>query len=207
MPGPRYVKDFEFPRSAGFHGSADKVEGRMQVRSYTRATPQRFAEGGVVKAPSNKPIPPMPKQPIDKSPPPKADTGHPSGGVIDALRGKSRRQKEANLGLKKGGRVKHRNLTAKEHEEIDRENYGNRVRELHRDPKSGGLVTKSASKRAYASGGRVNGASTIGRAMPTTEADKETGGKTPLRTGYKSGGKAKKSIGGPVKYAKGGNAK
>ncbi len=32
MPGPKYVKDFEFPADAGFHGSA----GIQHVRGYAR---------------------------------------------------------------------------------------------------------------------------------------------------------------------------
>lgn len=45
MPGPKYVKDFEFPSSAGFTGSAtDRTT--VPVRSYERRRPVRMAEGG-----------------------------------------------------------------------------------------------------------------------------------------------------------------
>jgi hypothetical protein len=48
MPGPKYVKQFEFPSSFGFTGSAHDREVTT-VRSHDRRKPQRFAKGGVVR--------------------------------------------------------------------------------------------------------------------------------------------------------------
>ena len=94
MPGPKYVKDFEFPSGFGFSGSA----GQVAVRGHARQAPQRFAEGGPVKAPSPVDDPKAPK-PSPPSPPPKTS-------LVDLLKGKGRKQREAELGLKRGGKVK-----------------------------------------------------------------------------------------------------
>lgn len=103
MPGPRYVKEFEFPSSAGFTGSAtDRTT--TSVRSHERSKP-RFAEGGPVT--SDKTPPPNPptsqKQQTASPPPPKKEE---KLSLAEIMGGKGRRQAEKDLGLKKGGRAK-----------------------------------------------------------------------------------------------------
>jgi hypothetical protein len=61
----------------------------------------------------------------------------------------------------------------------------------------------------YADGGKVSSrksadSATIGREEASNQLDEETGGKTPLRPGFKRGGPMKKATGGPVAAAKGG---
>lgn len=63
----------------------------------------------------------------------------------------------------------------------------------------------------YAEGGEVSGSgrrtgdhSTIGREEASNQLDEETGGKTPLRPGFRRGGPMKRRLGGPVAAAKGG---
>lgn len=99
--GVKYVKDFEFPRSAGFTGSADGMEGRVHVGHHTRQQPrQRFAEGGKVEKPKEEPkVPPK----VEKPPPPKKEE---KLSTLDLLRGKGRRLQEERLGLNKGGRAR-----------------------------------------------------------------------------------------------------
>lgn len=54
-----------------------------------------------------------------------------------------------------------------------------------------GLATGGTlGQRRYAKGGKVTDSATVGRAKPTTELDRVSGGKTPLRPGMKRGGKA-----------------
>lgn len=94
MPGPKYG-EFQFPKAFGFTGSAtDRTT--VPVKSYERAKP-RFAEGGQVKDPP-------PKTPAPKTPPttPKVEGKR---SLIDVMRGKTRKEQEAELGLKKGGKV------------------------------------------------------------------------------------------------------
>lgn len=109
MPGPKYVKDFEFPSSFGFSGSAsDRMT--TPVKGYERSKP-RFAEGGPVKdkdVDRNKdntrvaqaPPPPVPK-------PKTGDTIQidPKGSTIDTLKNQRERQMK-ELGLKRGGTPK-----------------------------------------------------------------------------------------------------
>jgi hypothetical protein len=72
-------------------------------------------------------------------------------------------------------------------------------------------VTAYTRRKGYASGGFVkegyqpkvekvgdSGHATTLRSQPSTNLDQETGGKTPLRPGYKKGGKAKKAMGGAL---------
>lgn len=88
--GPKYVKDFEFPSSFGFTGSAhDRVT--VPVRGYER---RRFQEGGRVDKDKPPPKPPEPKEPERKE------------STIGLLKGDERRRQEKELGLKKGGKVK-----------------------------------------------------------------------------------------------------
>lgn len=97
MAGPKYVTDFEFPRSAGFSGSADHAEGLRNVRGYNRRPPvPGFAKGGVVKTTDEKPK----EEP--KKEEPKKDMIQSAKDRVQAAR--ERKEKEA--GLKKGGAVK-----------------------------------------------------------------------------------------------------
>lgn len=66
--------------------------------------------------------------------------------------------------------------------------------------KSIGPYTRKAPK--FAKGGHIDSALTK-RVEPVTQFDKESGGKSPLRPGFKRGG-LKKAIGGPVSMKKGG---
>lgn len=154
MPGPKYG-EFQFPKSFGFTGSAtDSLT--TPVKAYERAKP-RFAEGGTVK-----------KDPPPKTPPPKTPPAEPKVegrmSVFDALSGKKRKEREAELGLKKGGKVMKK-----------------------------------------ATGGAVKGPGHAlqQRSDPTNDVDQESGGRSPLRPGFKKGG-MKKAMGGPVTAAKGG---
>lgn len=64
--------------------------------------------------------------------------------------------------------------------------------------------TRSVPKAKFAEGGSVGHAATQ-RDQPTSELDVEYGGKTPLRPGFKKGGRPiKRALGGPIKAAKGG---
>jgi len=117
MPGPKYVKDFEFPASAGFHSSGSD---RVGVRPHTRTAPQRFAKGGIVRG-ATQTRPHLSAyerasldaekygRPTPKAPPaPKVEAPKqtPRISVTDALRGKGRRQREQDLGLANGGPIK-----------------------------------------------------------------------------------------------------
>jgi hypothetical protein len=102
MSGLKYVKDFEFPKAFGFSGSATD-SNRVAVKSYDRAKP-KFAKGGPGKGRSDKrdsPSKPSPPPP----PPPSSPRTLPRISVVDALRGKTREQREKELGLKAGGRA------------------------------------------------------------------------------------------------------
>ena len=117
MPGPKYVKDFTYPSSFGFSGSSTDSPS-IPVKPHDRARPQRFAEGGRVKrrlsAYSQAGIDaenqgrPTPRPPPGSIPPkkpkatPKADE---KLSATELFGGKGRRQREQELGLKKGGRV------------------------------------------------------------------------------------------------------
>lgn len=161
MPGPKYG-EFQFPKSFGFTGSAtDSLT--TSVRGHERAKP-RFAEGGAVK-----------KDPPPKTPPPKTPPTTPKvegkGSLIDIMRGKTRREQEAELGLKKGGKVM-------------------------KKAKGGPVVTK----------GKEPGHATQQREPEqSNNMDQESGGRSPLRPGFKKGGKPmRKAMGGPVTAARGG---
>lgn len=99
------IKDFKFPKDFGFSGSA----GQTTVREHSRG-PRRFAEGGQVK--KSRPLTAYEKDSIQaenegRHPPPAPDGPQPKAtGLVDALRGKTRRQLEKDLGLKKGGKVR-----------------------------------------------------------------------------------------------------
>ena len=155
MPGPKYVTDFEFPKSFGFTGSATDSRTTM-VKSYERAKP-RFAEGGQVKDPP--PKTPPPKDP-PKNPPKESA---PTRSLIDIMRGKTRREQEAALGLKKGGRPM-------------------------KKAKGGPVVTK----------GKEPGHALQQRDEPSNDMDQESGGRSPLRPGFKKGGKPYKAKGGRI---------
>ena len=99
MPGPKYVKDFSFPSDFGFTGSA----GQVGVRGHTRLPPQRYAEGGQVKPLTPEEEAKLARERKTPPPPPKEEK---KASLVDILRGKTRRQQEVELGLKKGGKVK-----------------------------------------------------------------------------------------------------
>jgi len=125
MPGPKYVSDFEFPSSFGFTGSAtDRTT--VPVRGYERSRPRRrFQQGGRVESEedrrarlaaerlaaiqkakregtlgSSKKAPPKPES---KS---SGTIRAENTDVISAVSGRTRREQEEKLGLKKGGRAK-----------------------------------------------------------------------------------------------------
>lgn len=166
----KYVKDFEFPRSAGFTSSADQAESKVRVGSHTRGAPrQRYAEGGKVEKPKEEPKPPPMKGNPKVADPPKLST-------LDVLKGKGRKLQEEKLGLKTGG---------------------------------------VAKRERYAEGGAVRdplGHSAVQRTLSTTQADAETGGKSELRPGFKTGGTVGRNrfatggTAGKSRYAKGGQA-
>jgi hypothetical protein len=101
--------DFKYPRSFGFTGSADKAEGRVAVQSHTR---QGYAKGGRVR----------PKTPAGKIVGGLLAAGAAAAGydklkdskpeperrysTTELVGGKGRRQREQDLGLKRGGKVK-----------------------------------------------------------------------------------------------------
>ena len=110
MAGPKYVTDFSFPSSFGFTGSASD-RPTVPVRQHERQKP-RFAEGGQIKkqpAPGGEPAP----VPVDTGTPnpSKGKEGVPpkapkKKSLYDIMGGKGRREAEAELGLKRGGKVR-----------------------------------------------------------------------------------------------------
>ena len=108
MPGPRYVKDFEFPKSFGFTGSG----GDVSIRQHTR---QKFAKGG--KVGRRPPLKPSPGQVVGGALAAgaaaaayeklrKRDKPKERLSVGETMDGGIRRRRERELGLKKGGKVK-----------------------------------------------------------------------------------------------------
>lgn len=96
------IKDFKFPKEFGFSGSA----GQTTVREHSRG-PRRFAEGGQVK--KSRPLTSYEKDSIQAENEGRRQPENPQPkptGTFDALRGKTRKQLEKDLGLKKGGKVK-----------------------------------------------------------------------------------------------------
>lgn len=163
MPGPKYVKDFEFPASAGFTRSG---RNDVEVRTHVRQPPQRFARGGPVR----RALKPSIEQVVGgtmaagvgaalyerhkrkQAPKPQPAKPTPRASAVDAMRGTTRRKQEQDAGLAKGGTL-----------------------------------------RRYAMGGQVNGGNAlVQRSKPTTELDKVSGGKSALRPGMQRGGKAGK---------------
>jgi hypothetical protein len=194
--GVKYVDNFSFPSDFGFTGSsADRAT--TTVKSHERARPLRFAEGGSVPSSIAKILDKRPSMrtpaeqklvddyndtrasiPImqDHTPPPAAAPAPAPAGPLSGLKG------VGQVALEK------------------------RMRE-------NGLARGGVAKpkgRAYAKGGIVysndldEGSALERRSKPTNELDAESGGRTPLRPGFKSGGKTKRAIGGPVKAKKGG---
>ncbi len=203
MPGPRYVKEFEYPAEAGFTGSRND---RVAVRPHVR----RYAEGGRVT--SDEKLAPKPVQDTNKgaqkTPAPQGDTVQSPkvGSTVDTLKNR-RAQQMKELGLKKGGEVKVASTGT-----------------LGKLAKGSGGAKFAKGGRKYAEGGAVLGHSAVQRSLPTTEGDQNDGGKTPLRPGFKAGGgikaratvgsvagrdanlkkMSKASMGGPIKLAAGG---
>lgn len=99
------VKDFKFPRAFGFSGSA----GEVHVRPHTR---QKFAKGG--KGSRRPPLKPSPGQVVGGTLAAGAAAAayeklrrrEERTSTMDAIRGATRRQREQELGLKKGGKVR-----------------------------------------------------------------------------------------------------
>lgn len=112
MAGPKYVRDFSFPKDFGFSGSA----GQTHVKPH-----MRFAKGGRVR----KPLKPSPGQVVgaltgaaaaaaaykklkeeqEREPQPPVKESE-EFSTVDAARGTIRRKREQELGLKKGGRAR-----------------------------------------------------------------------------------------------------
>jgi len=118
MPGPKIVKDFEFPSSFGFSGSASDSP-RINVRPHERARPkQRYAEGGLVdrakkffgmdtnKSDGDKDaqVAKADPTPQPKAPPRDTIAAPPTSGPADAIKNQTDR-KMKELGLKRGGKV------------------------------------------------------------------------------------------------------
>lgn len=155
MPGPRYVKDFEFPQSAGFTGSATD-RSTVPVRAYER---QRFAKGGKVMAK------PAPGSKTDRRLSTRA-----------TVRGGARRRQERALGLFKGGMVEgnDRGLVSR-NPPVAEEEQG--TSPLRRGYKKGGRMKKSGLAQACSKGGRLNkkDAKRMGYAMGGPVAAKKGG--------------------------------
>lgn len=121
------VKDFTFPSNFGFTGSAHD-RPTVTVRPHERARPQRYARGGKVRKAEGGIIDKLKsvfgsqvtESEADKfknqtpptkvaEAPPKKDTVQidPKGSTVDTLKNQRERQMK-ELGLKKGGRVKHK---------------------------------------------------------------------------------------------------
>jgi len=262
MPGPKYVKDFEFPSNFGFSGSAtDRVT--TPVKAYERGKP-KFAEGGPVKDDTAKgyvtdksgntkvaqaPAPPKPKGDTVQIDP---------KGTVDTLRGGQRERQMKELGLKKGGKVKKglggflkrlvknpianpmasksvrkvmdpvssrllsRNKSAPApapspvaNRPVSAPRPGMRPMPM---PVMGGPMMRSKGGKAkpkFAEGGYANngiktsglnqGNATDQRSDPSNNMNQQTGGKTPLRQGFKAGGPLRRATGGPVTAARGGD--
>jgi hypothetical protein len=128
MPGPKYVTDFTFPSDFGFTGSASD-RSTVTVRPHERSKPQRFARGGKVRKAegglvdrlksilgsqyTQKEADAVRDKELAQAPPPqnppKKDTiqVNPQGSTVDTLKNQRERQMK-ELGLKKGGRVRHK---------------------------------------------------------------------------------------------------
>src|SRR5690554_2907561 len=98
MPGPKYVSDFEFPSSFGFTGSATDKQ-TVSVRAHER---RRYQRGGAVESEENRKA----REAAEKLERERkeAEKKKSEGSVrakttdpISALRGKSRRELEAEL--------------------------------------------------------------------------------------------------------------
>lgn len=226
MPGPKYVKDFEFPSHFGFSGSAtDRMT--TPVKSYERSKP-KFQQGGPVKDDSvlgkfkrfltgddsgetkvaEAPAPP----PVTK----KGDTVQVNPkSTVDTLKGGQRERQMKELGLKKGGKVPRKMKSSPK-----KMRYGTSLPAAAVNPDEGdfsgspgsassaggggaGLRRGGKTKHKYADGGRVvkfandgiktsglsEGNATDQRSKPSNNMNQQTGGKTPLRPGFKKGGK------------------
>lgn len=209
MAGPKYG-EFQFPRSFGFTGSADAQAGMSNVRAHVRRPPQRFAEGGPVKAdpPEQKKATPTPPVNPPKSGATDSNKKADKLSLAEIMGGKGRRMREQELGLKKGGRVKHKPKpkmmrgsappsfgTMPDNDVDDMPGMG-----------SGMAMKRGGRAKRYAAGGKVSGNALTQRSNPTSQLDAESGGKTPLRPGFKRGG-MKKALGGPVRASRGGKMK
>lgn len=114
--GVKYVNDFKFPKEAGFTGS----RGQVAVRPHMR---QGYAKGGKVRG--RPPLKPSPEQVLggtiaagaaaaaydklrrrEEAPPPTPPRMGREYSTPDLVKGKLRRDRERDLGLKKGGRVR-----------------------------------------------------------------------------------------------------
>jgi len=132
--GPKYVKDFEFPSSFGFTGSAHDSP-RISVRPHER---RRFQEGGRVdKEPKKEEPKPPPKEPDKES-------------TIGFLKGDARKKAEKELGLKKGGKV--RKVGKPEKGETAAHERGESARMERKEHRMG---EKAAHRKGYAKGGDV----------------------------------------------------
>lgn len=195
MPGPKYVTDFEFPQSAGFTGSRND---RVAVRPHVR----RYAEGGHVK--SDEKLTPKPPQDTNKgaqkTPTPRSDTVQAKpGSMSDALSGRSRKQQEKDLGLKRGGRVTKSAGGSKDAQGT--------LAKLPRGGSGGAKFSRGGSDRRYAEGGIILGNSAVKRDLSTTQEDLDNGGKTPLRDGFARGGTIKPRVTVGTAAARGANLK
>lgn len=170
MPGPKYVTDFEFPASAGFTRSG---RSDVTVRSHVRQQPVRLARGGSVR----RALGAAPKSGLKPSPEAVV------GGTLAAGIGAGLYARHKRNQVKQAGKAP-QNASA-----VDAVRGNTR----RRREKELGLNTGGAV-RHYAKGGKVTGNATVQRSVPTTELDKVSGGKTPLRPGFKRGGKAGKKM-------------
>lgn len=194
--GVKYVDDFSFPSDFGFTGSAAD-RSVTTVKSHERKRPQRFAEGGSVSS-----MPPAIAKIIGKRPSQRSaaeqklvDDYNDSKAAIPIV--KDRTPAAAPPAASGEGPLSTLDIM---------KGKGRRLQEQKLGLKRGGKAHKPFK---YAEGGSVDSALER-RSKPTNELDVESGGRSPLRPGFKKGGKmrgAKCAIGGPVKAKHGGAMK
>lgn len=228
------VKDFTFPSNFGFTGSASDSP-RINVRPHERARPQRYARGGKVRKADGGIIDKIKgffgsddkdagKQVAQSTPapppPPKGDTVRvePKGSTADTLKNQRERQMK-ELGLNKGGRVKHKHKVKKYHgasfpaEDFDNDSGSEPDMDADDAPAmaKGGKFIQKAIKRpgAFKAKAKKAGMSTAAFAAKVTKP----GSKASTLT--KQEGNLAKTLakvrphakGGKVRYAEGGDVK
>jgi hypothetical protein len=195
----------QFPAHLGFTGSTGQVKS---VGPYTRSAPKMKAGGNFIKKAIKHPgalheklhVPKGEKIPAKKL----AKATHSKNPTLKKEAVLARTMKGFHHA--KGGKMHHRYAEGGHVHDDEAEDK----KLIHQELKKEHLVKKHGGKIMHKEeGGHVSKRksednSSIGREEPSNELDAEHGGKTPLRPGFRKGGRLHKAGGGTVKAALGG---